>query len=616
MMINLFLSIPIDIDFITAIIVLCCIFIVVLVLILVFSRKKKIDMPDTNVRLYRIDYLNRTVTSVDKKDLKNHKSYTYDDFILEVAESDRAKIRNWIGNIISDKDNSHFCVCQVYLNGGKSKEKSKNKPRIAKSMFEVTSINPEKKIIHLESRLLFNMFNQNKFKFFNKRSKVIDNIELLLRGANRDASLTATSEVKFRRKLSKNATLIEKLKEQLETESYVVFCVFISPLYNSYLSTNQKELNQVRWSLVNEIVSILTDDYYIAPYEKDKIAIIYFDQFNRSKNCSFAFKIVSLCKKYLELNSIDDVYSISVGLDYLVHIKDKDVNYLEFKNHLNNAFSAAIQAQNENLNNGERVLVYNQKEIYKNKQSESKAYSNIIKNSLFKIYYQPVVNLVTGDIILYDVFIEPIDISLVPTIDKVIYYAYKHDLLSQLYTKITSMIEESIPNGIKTDLMLQINLEYIEEILRLIVKNDLNIKINLMVDEDDLYNYELEEIKKKFVACNYSGINIALYVKNPVMDIESEIISEIAYFVIDGSLVENVSQGTNEQTRFNILLENLQSYNKKIIIKDVNDNSSINYCLKSDCQNFISNLIYPQSSSMKVLTMDEKEQLIEKYKER
>jgi|GEM_PF-2609391 len=107
-------------------------------------RRKEAERHDYNVRLYRYDRIGKLFYCVDKKTLKNRKTFTREEFLRQFVPQDKLRVKAWIDSISRGEYEEYFSA-EIKLNKPKS---------TCPTIREVTGINLDAHRIHFESYLV------------------------------------------------------------------------------------------------------------------------------------------------------------------------------------------------------------------------------------------------------------------------------------------------------------------------------------------------------------------------------------------------------------------------------------------------------------------------------
>ena len=105
----------------------------------------KLKEESSTIRVARLDFKNHSARYFNLKDIGGCKVSPLDDYLESFPAREGLKVRNWAEDLFKGKADSEFLECDVYL------KKSK---RIAPSFLRAIHVNPETRVLLMESYLL------------------------------------------------------------------------------------------------------------------------------------------------------------------------------------------------------------------------------------------------------------------------------------------------------------------------------------------------------------------------------------------------------------------------------------------------------------------------------
>ena len=565
------------------IMVLFVIFIIIILVLIYFVFflpiiNKNRNKLDYNTRIYVYNYETKKAYSFDKKNISNTKTFTEEEFFDEFDSSDKEKIIKFLNRCIEENKDNQFLQVRVKIAKRRKKEKANNDHF---SLLEVTSINKEKKLIHLQSQLLPNISEYKR-----KNKKLVYNIV-------------------------DNENFKIDLEKRSEHKSFVIYCLVISPDNASIITKDQDKIEQIRIQILNELTTLMDSKTFINVYQDNSIIIAKVGEYNKTNSNAFAYTIMNNALKYLKLNSYQDFYNINVGID----IFDRSKEDQDIKQTLKNAYIAAFSSKT--IASDIPNIAYYQQTI-KNRINNKDIYcENIINNSLFNVFYQPIFDLSDGSIAFYNVTFRMYANIEVSNFDQLLDYAIEHDKIENLVKSMMKKIRMTIPLNATCKIVLNTKLSMLHAILQ----KNLDLQISEYVDlvlvlkEDSIEDFEQEEVIDILKSINNRAISLALLIDNEVCSLSSEIMEEFSYFIIDADFTHSVYDDTRKQTSIRLINDSLESYRKPLLVYECSDISSIQYCLHLGMKYFLSDLLMRKDKKFMTISKENMEKLVRTYKQ-
>lgn len=563
---------------------LICILSLVVFLLLYFilktlKDKKTTTVDKNNTRIYTYNYEKNIAHSFDKKNLLNRKTFDKNSFYEEFFIDDRPKVEEFIEKCIKNDEENKFLQVRVCFNKKKMSSKQANKNF---AILEVTSINREQKMIHLQSQLLPNISD------FRKKFK-------------KDRSSIRTIEEQFK-----------DIDKKTSKKQVIVYNLMLVPNTTTVIQKNQDEIENIRIQILNELAILIDAKTYVGSYLDNSITIIKESDYNFNKSEKFAIALQANALKYLKLSSYRDYYYIAIGIEY----KDRKFTNLSLAELVKNAYLVAysINISKESVKN---IAIYNLS-MQKNIRSTNLICENIIKNNLFSVYYQPVFDMENGTIRYYHVSIDIQQRVGSISIDQVITYAIENNKLQELLDDLLQRILSKVPENYPCKIIIKNQINFINFILTNSINIDLPhyIDIVFILKEDAIEAIDNEELLNLIKALNNRGIGIALLIDNEVINLNKEVMDELTYYIVDQDFVSGIYKDTRKQTSFKLLTDSLQRYNKEIIIFDCQEIPSFQYLVHSGFKYYLTDLLMKKQDNFMVVSKEDKLKLIKFYSER
>lgn len=529
--------------------------------------KRHIKKYEYNVRFYSFDYSANLISYFDRKDIKRKITQSIDYFYKQFPSDDVENVKNWLANNINDSDKaSEYLETKVYLRRNKE---------IASSLFELTSINRTKKIVHFESHLLPYLSYQTK-----KKKKNRNYIKTL-------------PEI-----------LVHSEKHRLNGKGGIILIKLFSA--HSY-ELDEKTINPIMIQLVNYVAQILNENRFLINLTNFEIAVVDYALSSRAAIVGLANRIKQLTDTFLTINSLSDNYELYAGLVL-------NENLMDLKSMIGHARDMAILAEQKEEIGFE---LYDSNKDYASMVS-SVGYRDIvtlIHNKTFRFYFTPIINADKLDIIAYKLTIDPYGTNF-ENINEIFETANELRLLHPiLKTTALGAINQIGKLNETVKIMFTAQINYINDYLRLFINEYENISPVVCFHEDDLvtYNDEYDDLAEKLVDIIDKKLSVALIIDNELSELTEDVLSKFDYFLTSKKLSEELTLDNRTSITLRTLIDQYSVYKGDFIVQQISSIDNLEIALRLGVKNFSCSAILDASSTLEKLDEDTKEK-IEKIK--
>ena len=524
--------------------------------ILVYYRKdyKRIALnnDDFNTRYFAIHYDDQFVYAVDNKDLTNKKRETLDWFYSSFVSQDKLRVIVWL-NALKNKNTNISNSLEVHT-------KINYPKRNIYTILTVTSINYEKKIIHIESRIFPNI----------KKSR---------------------KELGIRLNIKNERDMPTLLKNNIESPCTMFLC----QLFNKDASLSK--LNNILITIViSKLLKFTSKTRYICSTEDNNIVLVSFNSCSDKEVSSLGNKLAKEISKVLFLSSLSNNISYKIGV-----IKDNNREF-DFYSLVTLGEEITSYAQHNQLSTN--IIVYNPNMSYQVEEDSEDVdeLKLIIKDNLFTNTITPIINT-KGQTFGYDVSFNILSEKIKSFEQAQIIAAennYTLEFESILYRIAHSIFIGHAP---KTNqyILFDIKPNCCNFIKDIISNNETAKKaLTIFVLKDYDLNPEIIQELKDFEA---NGINFALEITSATLSLQAEDLKLFPYFVIRENTFIGSFTGQN-LAFFSDMINRISSYRGKIIATGISSWSTIETLLSLNI-NLISSKQLAQSND-EIPTIDSK----------
>jgi len=486
--------------------------------------KKYLNSHDNNIRHFKYDSKNGTMTFFDSKDSKEIKTISIDEFYsmfsYKPMEADRVK--EWLESLLVSNEISYMLRTQIKL------KKYKN---VRETFLKVDNVNKETGIIHFESQILSNSYLM-KHRLKNLQLSNIITYDTYLKN--------------FRLKMFRTKPC-----------QFYFIGLKINSRYALYSDSFEKEDSTIK--LLGEyFVKNLNKSSFLVYVDNLSIMIIDTkpsDEGTRLEEEQYLKKHAQL---FLSINNLDTHYSICVG--YVYHEKDTPILPLN---------DYRVLAEKDALTK------YNS--IYLIDKYRGDLVKQLVENRTYRVYFNPIFDFTNGNPIAYIVnvssnMLSNNEISMAKILEIMDSSGYLERFAEDLYKRIKPRIKIGPPNiSILIPIPITIAKSF-DAIWNRIDKSDLDAEFKVILSESELSTFYGEDISLIIEKLNKSGMETGLMMMNKPSIIVDSVLQLFSFFIIskqDG----NKSLVTDLPSRAYTLscLNSLAAYDKPIYFDGLND---------------------------------------------
>ena len=403
------------------------------------------------------------------------------------------------------------------------------------TVIDVTHINYEQKIIHLQSRL-FPTIKKTR-KTTNSRNNVV------------------------------YYTDMPKLLLDFEDNPRTLFLIRLSNL--DTLDKGRTDFDFTLFTLlISRLVKFLSPSRYLCQLKSNEIVIVDFKMRTKNEAIALGHNFAKVINKTLGLSSIDEYVSYKIGINQEKKQESDFTTLTRF------AREVAIYAETNGLSTD--VLIYDPNSI-RQQENVASIITNIKRNidrRLFSCRYTPILNSKDGKVFGYDCLLSAPK-SVVLSISSMLEYASHNnfliDLLRVLYLETNRAHSFSNNQAIHNQFVtFPIKLSFYEEVIEIFTRIERPKNVNTIFilndkDIDDIDNKEVIEILNKLKSNN---LTIGLEITSNSLILSPEILKLFDYFIINGKSFTKVQESQN-LILFSDMIARLSSYKGSIIATEL-----------------------------------------------
>lgn len=522
--------------------------------------KQIVSYEDNNVRYFSIHYDQDYVYSVDKRHLNKKRKENLEWFYSCFAPGEKVRLEVWLNELMKE---NHIAPNHLEVT-----TKVKGNKTLIFTVIDVTYINYEKKIIHLESRLFPSIVKRKK----NKNSK--RNILYY--------------------------TDMPKVLLDYEDNPRTLFLIRLSNL-----DTLEKESNDFNFTiftlLISRLVKFLSPSRYLCQLKSNELVIIDFKMRTKNEAVALGHNLAKVIKKLLSLTGIDDYVSFKIGIN---QEKKQDSDFTTLTRF---AREAAIYAESNDLDTD--VFIYGQNS-FKQQENVARIISNIKRNidrRLFSCKYTPIISSKDGSIFGYDCLLSAPQ-SVVYSITSMLEYASNNnfliDLLRILYLETNLGYSFSSSHAYYNQfLTMPIKLSFYQEIIEIFtrIERPKNVNTIFILNDKDIDEIDVKESLKIIKELKHNNLTIALEITSNSLILSPDLLKKFDYFVINGKSFHGIKNSQN-LILFSDMIARLGSYKGTIIATEVESWTQIELFINLNI-NYISSPLFGENNK-KLPTID------------
>ena len=413
--------------------------------------------------------------------------------------------------------------------------KVKNVKHPVFTVIDVTNINYEDKIIHLESRLFPTIKKEKK----NKNSK--------------------TSIIYY--------TEMPKLLMEYEDNPRTLFLIRLSTLDS--IEKDNTDINYTLATLImSRLVKFLSPTRYLCALKSNEIVIVDFKLRTKNEAIALGHNFAKELERTLGLSSTNESFSFRIGINQERKQESDFATLTRF------AREVAIYAESNGLANN--VIIYDHHSI-RHQENVAQIITNIKRNidrRLFSCTYTPIINCKDGRTFGYDCSLSAPK-SVVYSISSMLDYASHNnflvDLLRVLYIE-TNHAYSSRSSVAYTNqfLTMSIKLSYYEEIIDIFtrIQRPRNVNTIFILNDKDIDEIDVDETISILKKLKHNNLTIGLEITSTSLTLLPEIVKQFDYFIINGNSFTNLKE-SQHLILFSDMITRLGSYKGTIIATEL-----------------------------------------------
>jgi hypothetical protein len=483
------------------------------------NQKRLHEKLDFNARIFTYNYATQTFYCFDKMNLTNTKTMNASEFYAQFSRGDKYLVEDWLRAIAQNEKHMDFLQADIILSSTR---------KISSSMLELTSVNRTKTTIHFVSHMLPNLY-----------------------------SINLKNVVKQNRIPPKNLlTSIEDAQKFIEKSSAdALGAVFYFKLFRNGEETkgDDKELLEL-----NKNIRTLVLSHFLGKHRKlifvnptDEI-LIDTESISKIAAMTLASTLHTQIQQFLNHSPNGQNFQIAIGLTNGTYYER---NYSLAKEQANKMADAVRQGLTQ-----EKVLFYD--EAFFTSYQQSKVQQDeirmLIKNSTFREYFTPTLDIKKGTIPFHIMLILPFGTS-VKDFFQMIHVAKELGSCNKLFDTVIAKCHRVVnQRNQKTTIAIGIPYSAINDFTRAIERNPHpNISWILAIEETDLLTSsdDANTMSRIFHDKTKKGYQFALVIESPTSALRGRVLRTMSYFMIPPKF----SSESPDPNRGKTELRNIQS---------------------------------------------------------
>lgn len=548
--------------FITCFVILIIYFICFLSINPKKSKKRMMAKTLNVVRHYSIHYKENYVYTFDKFRLKNGRRKSFEWFYDTFSLKDRKRVEVWLKEL--QKEN-HSVPHHLELH-----IKIKNVNTTIFTVISVSSINYDKGIIHLESRVFPNIKKTSNIR---KRDRVI--------------------------------THYKELPDIISQNKTAPKNIFLIRLYSINELDDLSRINHLVITLIiSRLLKYCSKTRFISLLNQNEILILDFKITTKNEAYALSHTLSAEISKILFLSSIYEDYEYKIGI-----VQKKECS-ATLNEEIKLAREMSILAQNDESNAVEIIYDENTHQNNNNKdESILKDIRNYMDKRLFNCSYIPILN--TYDSAIFGYMCELVaPNALINNVEDMLEYASKTNFLTELIrilyieTNKVFNLNTNLNRFVYTTMLLKPSyyLSFIDVYNHTEKPN--HTKTIFIIEDDDLYEDQqkalqiIKELKKV-------GMCLGLKITSTNLDLTPEIMRSFDFFFLYEESFKKAYEAQN-QILYGDMISRLSFYSAQIISVNISSWPLIDFACKHSIKHLSSPLfaegtkILPQIDSKRI----------------
>lgn len=524
---------------------------------------EKVLDSSNSIRVFRLDIRNDRTDYFDSTNLQSRRISSLTNFYNMFPSNERERLIEWVGHLLEkDEETPQTLEISIIIR--------RNKRRYF-TLLEVTNVDYENQVIHLESHIL---------RFINV-SKSRRNKE---------------GFYKFSTQTSLSASMKEK-----QNRGHTICIRFFQKHSN-------EPIPKLQFAMVkNALVPLISSSRLMIEYGIDEILVCDFKASIRSQAVQLIHLIEAEIKRHLAINSSIEDFGYSAG------IIDNKLLHSDLEKIIEEGSKLTLAAREENLHYVffEESGGFNATVDHQNYRTEVE---RIIYDKRLEYLYRPVYDAERSKTVGYKAIVKPQD-SFFGSIEELKSYAYKTSDDKELFTTIArNCISRFIQQKSDKNQILFFDATYneIPFIARTLsyIQGIKETRVVVVINEedfDDLPQMSTESVISSLVNLKSRGYAPALRIRDKSeLPLHPSIYEAFDYFIIDAD--ESVtSHALRQLPIFQKLIENLLKFRKTIIAENMPSWDSVELVVRLGVSIVSSEVIGP--SDQNVLPLNKKTML-------
>jgi len=480
-------------------------------------------------RIYKIDLNLNKVTFFDKTNPRNMRTTDFDHFLRQYTAEDYYRVENWLRNLLdAKKQTSWHLEARALIHATKN---------TYFSVLEVTNLDVEKKIIHLNSYLLRYLSP--------KRGHA-------RKSANNVISMTDASHRLEKASSNRGATYLIRFyyrKYQGNTSTYIS-AVFLK-------------------KLKDKITAFLSMGLYLVEQDASEIILLETKNISANEHKQIAHSIAHTIVRNLEVSGLKDEVAFTIGV---VENKHFPHNFEELVHH---ARLMADRAEKE----ATLVTIYDQNVKYT--EISAKAVDleviDIIKSRKYEIRFRPILALKKYEVFAYYCSIL-INSPLTSNRLELCQTTMESDSCKELLSNMTRQMLQTMSQGRTNEeqqLFFPVSVYERNFILKSLamMKKAKESNIVLVFDESEINDWDanLGVISQMLTSFKDKGLKTALSFADMHLLLDNEIYDVFDYYILDARMTSDIVANDRQRINVHSLIETLRKFNHPIIAIDMSD---------------------------------------------
>lgn len=508
---------------------------------LIFALKKdnfykKITSENSvfNIRVYKYDFARKKFYSFDKMNLTNCKEFTEEQFLAQFARSDSYRISDWLNSLIQGENPTDSLQVETKINHSK-----KN----MSSILHFTSINKEKQILHFESQLLPFMRTYRYKKF--KESKFLQ----------RHTLLTISECEKFLS--SSNADVLGSI-------------VYIS-VYTTRHDLSPVEtvsLQRIRDDVIMIIGNYLGKCRKIYRIDKNDTVLIDISCLSKLMAFNIASSIHTALQQYLNFHSQTIDINIAIGISLGTMYQGN----LSLGIEQSKKMAYAIR---DGKTKSDTILLYDEDFFtnYEQTQKQIEEVKTLIKNSTFRVYYTPTINLQSVGQSMNLLQIIPYGTSFKDINETMLLSQKIKDGPEMLFGRIFKKVIREVKK-FKNQVSIGIEIPYdmLSKFTKVLHESESNIKWVVCIRKSTIMRIEEDQnvVVKQIKELQKTGCEIGLIIDNISTDLRSRVLKLVNYIMIPNIFTCKATDPDQAKNDLRTILSAYSSYHHPFMFYGLN----------------------------------------------